>query len=292
MATETRTNYFDKTGTVKSGELVPTEKVDCPICGIAPQKFATDDHGFSLCQCPKCGLQFVTPRLDFEQLADKVYTDVYFPRRDEISEEERFQFSHQLDNFERLFGEKGRVLDIGCGNGSFLSYAEQNGWEIAGVDIKLSEDAKRLTCPLWEGRLQDIDFGTEKFDVVRLNHVLEHTQNPVDELKIVRRLLNDGGIIYLSVPNIAGISAKMKNLQSRLKLKGRPWRHYAAMHHLFFFTPETLRKVAERAELKPLEWETPVHKKAGQSPLLDGIYRTLMEKPRTGSILDLYCAKS
>ena len=62
-------------------------------------------------------------------------------------------------NFERLLGRKGRVLDIGCGNGSFLSFAEEHGWEIAGVDIKLSADARRLTCPLWEGRLQDIDFG-------------------------------------------------------------------------------------------------------------------------------------
>jgi 2-polyprenyl-3-methyl-5-hydroxy-6-metoxy-1,4-benzoquinol methylase len=129
------------------------------------------------------------------------------------------------------------------------------------------------------------------FDVVRLNHVLEHTQNPVDELKIVRGLLNPGGIVYLSVPNIAGISARMKNMQSRLKLKGRPWRHYAAMHHLFFFTPETLKAVATGAGLRPLEWETPVHKKAGQSPLVDNLYRALMEKPRTGSILDLYCAR-
>src|SRR6185295_16041854 len=149
MEAETRTNYFDKTGTVKSGELVPTEKVDCPLCGIAPEPFAVDDHGFSLCRCPKCGLQFVTPRLDFEQLADKVYTDVYFPRRDdEITDEERFQYSHQLENFERLLGRKGKVLDIGCGNGSFLNFAEKNGWEIAGVDIKLSADARRLTCPL------------------------------------------------------------------------------------------------------------------------------------------------
>lgn len=292
MSAEARTNYFDKTGTVKSGELEPTEKVDCPLCGIAPEPFAVDDHGFNLCQCSKCGLQFVTPRLDFEQLAEKVYTDVYFPRRDnEITEPERFQYSHQLENFERLLGKKGKVLDIGCGNGSFLSFAETNGWEIAGVDIKLSSDARRLTCPLWEGRLQDIDFGDAAFDVVRLNHVLEHTQNPVEELQIVRSLLNPGAIVYLSVPNIAGISAKLKNAQSRLKLKGRPWRHYAAMHHLFFFTPETLGNVAKGAGLRPLEWETPIHKKEGQSAMLESLYKILMEKPRTGSILDLYCAR-
>lgn len=292
MSADTRTNYFDKTGTVRSGELEPTEQVDCPLCHIAPEPFAVDDHGFNLCQCPRCGLQFVTPRLDFEQLADKVYTNHYFYPREEngkLNPAERHLYSQQLSNFERLLGRKGRVLDIGCGNGSFLSFAEKHGWEIAGVDIKLSADARRLTCPLWEGRLQDIDFGGERFDVVRLNHVLEHTQNPVEELGIIRGLLKQGGLVYLSVPNIAGISARLKNAQSRLGLKGRPWRHYAAMHHLFFFTPDTLKAVAEGAGLRVLEWETPVLKKDGQSAVLESIYRLIYETMRTGSILDLYC---
>lgn len=290
--TSENTNYFAKTGTVRSGELEPTEKVDCPLCHIAPEPFAVDDHGFNLCKCPQCGLQFVTPRLDFEQLADKVYTNHYFyPREDDgnLDPAERHLYTQQLSNFERLLGRKGRVLDIGCGNGSFLSFAEQHGWEIAGVDIKLSADARRLTCPLWEGRLQDIDFGGERFDCIRLNHVLEHTQNPVEELVIIRGLLKPGGIVYLSVPNIAGISARLKNAQSRLGLKGRPWRHYAAMHHLFFFTPDTLKAVAEGAGLRVLEWETPVLKKEGQGAVLEAIYRLIYEKARTGSILDLYC---
>lgn len=292
MKAETQTNYFGKTGTVRSGELEPTEKVDCPLCRIAPEPFAVDDHGFNLCRCPKCGLQFVTPRLDFEQLADKVYTDVYFPHREDeigLGAAERHLYSLQLSNFERLLRRKGRVLDIGCGNGSFLSFAEKNGWEIAGVDIKLSADARRLTCPLWEGRLRDIDFGEAGFDVIRLNHVLEHTQNPVEELVIIRGLLRPSGIVYLSVPNIAGISARLKNAQSRLGLKSRPWRHYAAMHHLFFFTPRTLKAVAEGAGLSVLKWETPVLKKEGQGAVLEAIYRLIYEKARTGSILDLYC---
>jgi 2-polyprenyl-3-methyl-5-hydroxy-6-metoxy-1,4-benzoquinol methylase len=292
MTSDSQPNLFAKTGTVRSGELEPTEKVDCPLCHIAPEPFAVDDHGFNLCKCPKCGLQFVNPRLDFEQLADKVYTDVYFPHRAdeaELGTAERHLYSLQLANFERLLGRKGRVLDIGCGNGSFLSFAEESGWEIAGVDIKLSSDARRLTCPLWEGRLQDIDFGGERFDCIRLNHVLEHTQNPLEELVVIRGLLHPGGIVYLSVPNIAGISARLKNAQSRLGLKGRPWRHYAAMHHLFFFTPDTLKAVAEGAGLRVLEWETPVLKKEGQGVVLEAIYRLIYEKARTGSILDLYC---
>ena len=142
---------------------------------------------------------------------------------------------------------------------------------------------------MWEGRLLEIDFGGARFDAIRFNHVLEHTQNPLAELQRSRTLLNPGGVIYISVPNIAGISTNLKNLQSRLHLKKRRWRHYAALHHLWFFTPSTLRRLIAHAGLGVLRWETPVFKKQGQSVIVDSISRQLLEKSRSSSILDFYC---
>lgn len=288
------TGYFGKSRSVVSAELKPAEEVECPLCHIAPTPFAVDYQGFQLCYCPRCGLQFVNPRLSFEQLSEKVYTDFYFPKREqttELNEADAYQFTRQLSNYERLLGRRGKILDLGCGNGSFLHYAHTHGWEIFGADIGLSADARRLMCPLWEGRLQEIDFGDMRFDVVRLNHVLEHTQNPLAELIRSRELLKPQGIIYVSVPNIAGISPRLKGLQSRLRLKQHRWRHYAAMHHLFFLSPRTLRLVVEAAGLRVLQWETPVFKKSGQHPLIEGIYRKLLERSRSASILDFYCTR-
>lgn len=292
MSSPATENYFGKASAVTSGDLVPTEVVLCPLCGIAPKPFAVDYQGFTLCRCQKCGLEFVTPRLSFDELADKVYSDNYFPKRDgdnRPSPETIHYLSRQLADFERLLGGRRKVLDIGCGNGAFLDFAREAGWQIAGVDIKLSPDAQALDCPLWEGRLQDIDFDDNRFDLIRLNHVLEHSQNPVTELEICRELLEPGGVLYISVPNITGISARLKSLQSKFKLKSHRWRHYAAMHHLFFFSPETLRAVIERSGFRVLDWNTPVPKKSGQSAVVEGIYRTVMERTRSSSILDFYC---
>ena len=290
--TATTENYFGKADAVTSGELVPVEVVDCPLCGRAPEPFAVDYQGFRLCRCPACKLEFVTPRLSFEDLAEKVYSDNYFPVREgsqERSAEATHYYTRQMSNFERVLGRKGKVLDIGCGNGSFLDFARESGWEIAGSDIKLSDDALALGCTLREGRIQDLHFGDEKFDLIRLNHVLEHTQEPVEDLKRCREMLAPGGILFISVPNIAGISPRLKSLQSRLHLKGKRWRHYAAMHHLFFFSPDTLRASVEKAGMQVIEWETPVPKKSHQSALLESIYRTILEKTNSASILDCYC---
>ena len=289
-STSTKT-FFGRTDAVTSGELTPTEHVLCPLCKTPPEPFATDYQGFTLCRCSGCGLEFVSPRLSYQDLADHVYADNYFPKRESstrLSAEAEDYYQKQINAFEDIVESRREILDIGCGNGSFLEYARGRGWNIAGVDIKLSPDAHELGCPLWEGRLEDIDFGDSRFDVIRLNHVLEHTQDPLYELEICRGLLKPGGVLFVSVPNITGLSSKLKSLQSRFKLKSHRWRHYAAMHHLFFFSPVTLKKLFEKAGFKVLALQTPVPKKAGQNTILESFYRLVMERTGTASILDIY----
>lgn len=292
MPSAARVTFFGKAGAVTSGKLRPIEYVLCPLCGVSPVPFAVDYQGFTLCKCSQCRLEFVSPRLSFDELAEKVYSDFYFPKRDgkhKPSPETVHYIQRQLADFERSLGSRKKVLDIGCGNGAFLDFAREAGWQIAGADIKLSPDARALDCPLWEGRLQAIDFGGERFELIRMNHVLEHTQDPLQELRICRDLLTPKGILYLSVPNITGVSARLKSLQSRLRLKAHRWRHYAAMHHLFFFSPETLCSLVERSGFRVLEWKTPVPKKYGQNIVVETIYQNVMERSQTSSILDLYC---
>lgn len=266
------------------------ENVLCPLCGIRPKPFAVDYQGFQLCRCPQCDLQFLSPRPTFEQLSEKVYNETYHAEPSgDLSEAKRYQFERQFGTIHKLLGRTGKILDVGCGNGTFLKLGQTLGWEPFGCDIWLSPYVRDEKFPLWEGRLLEIDFGGAKFDAIRFNHVLEHTQDPLAELARSRELLMPGGIIFISVPNIAGISTHVKNLQSRLHLKRRRWRHYAALHHLWFFTPQTLRRVIEGAGLRVLRWETPVFKKEGQSALIEAGSRQILERFRSSSILDFYC---
>jgi 2-polyprenyl-3-methyl-5-hydroxy-6-metoxy-1,4-benzoquinol methylase len=284
MTGSNRDTFFGKESAVTSGALKPTERVRCPLCDRTPIEFAVDYQGFHLCQCDKCGLEFQSPRLSYDELAEKIYTEDYCPGHEESANEKAY--SRQLSNFETFAGRKGSVLDVGCGNGSFLEFAKDRGWETFGADIRLSPETAKLSCPLWEGRLTDIDFAGSTFDVIRFNHVIEHLQNPLVELERCKELLNPGGVVFVGVPNLSGVSPMIKNLQSRLGIKRKRWRHYAATHHLYFFTPKTLRSMIERAGFIVRYWETPVDKNYGNFG--GELYRRLVENSRTGSILDFY----
>jgi SAM-dependent methyltransferase len=275
-----------------SGAFQQMEPVLCPICGIEPVRFAMDHQGFNLCRCPECRLEFANPRPIFNELRSIVYNDKYFPPSPvarKIDPSRQYQFSRQLSTLQKFFERKGRLLDVGCGEGSFLAYAQQKGWDVTGTDIRLSREARELSCRLLEGRLEQVDLEPKSFDVIRFNHVLEHTQNPLAELERSRQLVAENGLIFISVPNLAGISARIKSFQSRFYLKSHRWRHYAAIHHLWYFTPVSLQALVEKAGLRTLLWETPVLKKTSGSRLGEGLYRLIFEKLRCASILDIYC---
>jgi 2-polyprenyl-3-methyl-5-hydroxy-6-metoxy-1,4-benzoquinol methylase len=291
MSSRAPSSLFGSDRSVIEAEMKNLEEVECPVCGIPPKPFAVDYQGFQLCRCPQCDLQFLSPRPTFDQLSASVYNETYHAEPSGIlSDAKRYQFERQFGTIEKLLGRKGRILDVGCGNGTFLQLGQTRGWEAFGSDIWLSPYVRDLNkFPLWEGPLLKIDFGEEKFDAIRFNHVLEHTQDPLAELVRCRDLLKPGGVLYVSVPNIGGISTHMKNLQSRLHLKKRRWRHYAALHHLWFFAPKTLQRLMERAGLRVLLWETPIYKKEGQSAIVESLQRQLFEKSHTSSILDFYC---
>ncbi len=292
LAARSHGKLFGSSSEAVRAALDKFEDVLCPLCDVAPVRFATDYQGFQLCQCPECGLQFLSPRPVVEVLNEKVYNETYFSESEQagaISDAEQHQFARQLANLEKFLGRKGNLLDVGCGDGSFLRYAQSAGWQVAGTDIRLAEGARGVNCALLEGQLREIDFAGERFDAIRFNQVLEHTQNPLLELKRSRELLSTGGVVFISVPNIAGLSPRLKSAQSRLHLKRKRWRHYAALHHLWFFAPDTLRKLVERAGLRVLHWETPVLKKSGQSSFIEHAYRKLLESSRSASILDFYC---
>jgi len=271
--------------------LAAREPVRCPLCEVEPVCFATDHQGFHLARCPRCGLEFQSPRPPFAKLAEWVYEREYGDLGEaagELTPAKQAQFNRQLERIEALLGKRGALLDVGCGAGAFLRAAAARGWQAAGTDIVLSEGSRASGARLWPGRLAEIDFDGARFEAARFHHVLEHTENPLSELQRVRQLLAPGGVLYISVPNLGGVSPRLKSWQSRLGLKRNRWRHYAALHHLWYFTPATLARLVARAGFAVHRWETPMPVRAGRPAWLTALYRGLLERPRWGSILDLY----
>jgi len=283
-------SLFGRSRDVVEAALPDREPVICPLCQREPQLFAVDFQGFFLARCPVCRLEFQHPRPLFDQLEDAVYNESYHPEDHRNVDGTRARiFMRQLSQLEGyMSASPATVLDVGCGAGAFLDFASERGWEVAGTDVAVTNVVRQSGVKVWEGTLSGIAFTAERFAAIRFNHVLEHTQNPLAELQRARTLITDDGVLLVGVPNIAGLSIRLKSLQSRMGLKDQCWKHYGALHHLWFFTPATLSALVQKAGFEVLAWETPVTDRSDRSGWISAVTRAPLEVLGLGGILDLY----
>ncbi|MBI3698159.1 MAG: class I SAM-dependent methyltransferase [Acidobacteria bacterium] len=102
--------------------------------------------------------------------------------------------------------ERGPVLDVGCGGGSFLAALARRGVRVVGLDssTRAAGVAWRYNrVPVVCASLENAPFPPESFEAVTLFHVLEHLPEPDQYVGAARRLLAPGGRLYVQVPNAA-----------------------------------------------------------------------------------------
>lgn len=108
---------------------------------------------------------------------------------------------------ERFFSEEnsGRLLEVGCGDGSLLRLLSQKGMTVSGVDASLTgiEKCKKggLHAICMDVSAEGLPFPDNSFDIVISLETLEHLMNPYHALQEVRRVLRDNGRFLCSVPN-------------------------------------------------------------------------------------------
>lgn len=139
---------------------------------------------------------------------------------------------------------RGNLLDIGSGNGEFLSNMRDLGWQVHGVepDEKAIRYAKEVfNLELHQGTLESVSFPENTFDVVTMNHVIEHVYDPIDLVRECRRILKQGGRLVIVTPNV-------DSLGHRLFKKN--WRGLEPPRHLHLFSPMTMQLCADKAGLK------------------------------------------
>ncbi len=127
--------------------------------------------------------------------------------------------------------------EIGVGSGSFLKAAQAKGFDVMGCDLSepICRQVERESgIAMHCGLLSEMP-GDRPFDVVVINHVLEHVQQPVGFLQDVFRLLNPGGIVHIAVPNIDCWEARLPG-----------WTSYEP-YHLTYFNRQTLLRAVNVA---------------------------------------------
>lgn len=209
----------------------------CILCGLNG-KLLHIKYGISFFKCKNCGFVYRSPLpLVTPNINNKASYQAYRGSEDILREVKwRLALISKFKN-------KGKLIDIGCGIGSFPQTAKNAGWEAYGTEV--SEWAcnyirERFDFKLFKGTLQEIHFPDKFFDLITLWHVLEHIPDPVEELKEVYRILKDDGVVCIEVPNICSLDAL---------IRGRNWECFVSDHY-YYFSKHTLELACSFAGLK------------------------------------------
>jgi len=139
-----------------------------------------------------------------------------------------------------------KVLEIGVGNGALLRYIKNKNIDVEGCDLSRAAShhiRQRYSIVMHNCFVGEIP-SDRKYDVVVMNHILEHVNDPVSFLADVKTHLKENGIVHIVVPNIASWEAKLPG-----------WVGYEP-YHLSYFMPVTLERATDKATLKVIHTST------------------------------------
>lgn len=180
---------------------------DCPLCGrtnmmvvhgmvsITPDELAkVPDKGYAFCNCKNI---WYTDWSNIEQ--QDYFKEDY--AKDHHFERHETAWKNFWKEYSPLLKEHGnggkKLLDIGCITDYLVDAAAEEGYEVTGTDIERHEHS-RCRFIIGDFDIMEIE---EKFDVIFTNHVLEHFHYPLRAMKRLYEMLEDDGIVFVSMPD-------------------------------------------------------------------------------------------
>lgn len=211
-------------------------QITCPVCKNLP---SISRKNQSIVSCQICGTNwtFLGEEVDGDSLYfDEVYALV--DNRKSIFERIIFLEAEKvLEKARKINPKANSLLDFGSGKGHFLAVAKTKGWNGLGIETA-QERAKfakekydvKVHSELYEGG--KIEVGN--FDLITLNHVLEHLPEPLELIKsLLEENLSPDGLVYIEVPRADSWQAQ---------IAGENWIHLDIPRHLTHWTETGLRE--------------------------------------------------
>tara|TARA_B100000941_G_C28477944_1_gene540378 strand:- start:749 stop:1597 length:849 start_codon:yes stop_codon:yes gene_type:complete len=139
-----------------------------------------------------------------------------------------------------LLKPEGKLLDIGCGSGDFLTFMDRKNFDVFGVEnnktaLKICAKKKLKVY----NSLKTLP--VKSFDIVSLWHVLEHLSQPEEVIANIHNLLTRNGVLVIAVPNFSS--------HDRLHYQHN-WAALDVPRHRWHFTPEGLEQMLFKSGFK------------------------------------------
>lgn len=266
----------------------------CPWCQsekahkhLSLKDYFLTQEPFDIMVCEDCGLLYTTPKPSDEKIGDYYKSESYYSHQENkkgfiprvYEAVKSVNLKHKIA-IATQGKEPGRLLDIGCGVGDFLHFAEQNGWQCTGAEP--SDDASSIAKKRIKAEImlpKDLEkLPDESFDVITMWHVLEHVSDLQWQVNQLNRLLKKGGRLVVALPNFRSYDAQYYKDK---------WAAYDVPRHLNHFSQDSIAKIFNingliQNQTQKLVWDafyiSFLSEKYAQKslPLLRGAFRGLI----------------
>lgn len=174
----------------------------------------------------------------------------YHRDKEYIDNEKLFRniFLSRYDLIKPYASKGSKVLDIGCSNGVFLDIFKNHGWKTFGVEPSESgKTAAKKGHKISKKYFEKTTFPNNYFDLIIMNHTLEHVGDADLVLKKIHSILKNGGILFVDVPNAGGFGSRI------LKSK---WPYRLPLEHRYQFTYDSLSRKMKKAGFNIRFWKS------------------------------------
>jgi len=211
--------------------------MNCRICESTKVIPFNKIDDFSLLKCKNCGVIFLD-NIDEISTSQELYDENYFENylyEAEINFQKIKQTaSYYLTYIAKNFHEVNSILDVGAGFGLFVKAFQELGIKSDGIEISkysVKIASEKFGIKLFNGDLTEF-YSTDKYDLIIFYHSFEHLNDPLKTLKKSKELLNENGILWLSLPNVMSLD--------RL-INGKNWNGWSLPYHFFHYSPNSIK---------------------------------------------------
>lgn len=233
-------------------------EIQCPVCFSSKCRINPRYASFlnfrdyqKLYVCHHCGHMWRIPSIAEDHLLTKKYelekgivTYGQFTIHNANAIPER-----NIQRISRYAFPGAKILDFGAGNGAFLNFCRKRGYDAWGVEIQLEKIPDHLRTYVKQD-IQEFDF---LFDIIQMNHVLEHIRDPLGMLKQIQQKMNKGAVLLIEIPNeIRSMTSFIKRLLKKNSISAT-----SLYEHEHYFTLKSLRTLLQNVCFRNIHTETP-----------------------------------
>ena len=236
----------------------------CPFCGAQNETVLKRPDRLPVAFCKTCGCWYIDKLPSVSDIT-KLYEGYYYSHRPvDLSEKGASQMIEnarkasetdlRLHALMKLHTGSGlmRILDVGCGHGTFLLKAKSVGADVVGCDLspeacEFANNTLGITVHQSELHLCASSIG--KVDAVVMIDFIEHPINPLISIQAAYSILKQGGLLLIHTPNGGEAGT---NIETAKKWVG----FRVDLEHLQYLSPHTVNWLAQKYDLRIERLET------------------------------------